>query len=231
MKTNTTTDCLFKDVSNQYISPCENLNDNQFGFKDMGSVVSGGSGTRRRKMRLTRRQASKIQRLRRKIHSKINSKIHSKIHRGGDCSKPVPDCFGNTLKNLSDNSYVGSEDAWAHRYTVGANSSTNVVQKGGGYRLSVDSPRIGGLAEVQNVPEPWMPSTINRNPYDSNRVLLGGGRRRKNNSNKKNKKLYGGKLSPAPFHTAFGTTKSVMTDNMSQREFACNQPSWDPKCV
>ena len=109
MKTNTTTDCLFKDVSNQYISPCENLNDNQFGFKDMGSVVSGGgSGTRRRKMRLTRRQTSKIQRLRRKIHRKIHSKIHSKInskiHRGGDCSKPVPDCFGNTLKNLSDNS-------------------------------------------------------------------------------------------------------------------------------
>lgn len=225
MKTNTTTDCLFKDVSNQYISPCDNLTENQFGFKDMGSVVSSG-GSRRRKMRLTRRQASKIQRLRRKMHSKI--------HRGGDCSKPIPDCFGNTLKNLSDNSYVGSQDAWAHRYTVGANSSTNVIQKGGGYRLSIDAPRIGGLAEVQNVPEPWMPSTINRNPYDSNRVLLGGGRRRKSNrsnSNKKNKKLYGGSSSPAPFYTSFGTTKSVMTDNMNQREFACNQPTWSPKCV
>ena len=217
MNTNTTTDCLFKDVSNQYISPCENLTDHQFGFKDMGSVVSGGS---RRKMRLTRRQTSKIQRLRRKIHRNM--------HRGGDCSKPVPDCFGNTLKNLSDNSYVGSENAWAHRYTVGANSSTNVVQKGGGYRLSIDAPRIGGLAEVQNVPEPWMPSTVNRNPYDSNRVLLGGRRRK---GNRTSKKLYGGKSSPAPFHTSFGTTKSVMTDNMSQREFACNQPTWSPKCV
>ena len=224
MKTNTTTttttDCLFKDVSNQYISPCGNLTDNQFGFKDMGSVASGGSSSRRRKMRLTRRQSSKIQRLRRKIHRKM--------HRGGDCSKPVPDCFGNTLKNLSDNSYVGSEDAWAHRYTAGAGSSTNVVQKGGGYRLSVDSPRIGGLAEVQSVPEPWMPSTVNRNPYDSNRVLLGGRRRK---SNRKSKKLYGGNLSPAPFQTSFGTTKSVFTDNMNQREFACNQPTWDPKCV
>jgi hypothetical protein len=214
MKTNTTTDCLFKDVSNQYISPCDNLTENQFGFKDMGSVVNGGGS--RRKMRLTRRQASKIQRLRRKIHRKI--------HRGGDCSKPVPDCFGNTLKNLSDNSYVGSQDAWAHRYTVGANSSTNVIQKGGGYRLSIDAPRIGGLSEVQSVPEPWMPSTINRNPYDSNRVLLGG-------RNRKSKKLYGGNSSPAPFHTSFGTTKSVMTDNMNQREFACNQPTWSPKCV
>ena len=218
MKTNTTTtnttDCLFKDVSSQYISPCGNLTENQFGFKDMGSILSGGS--RRRKMRLTRRQASKIQQLRRKIHRKI--------HRGGDCSKPVPDCFGNTLKNLSDNSYVGSQDAWAHRYTTGANSSTNIVQKGGGYRLSIDAPRIGGLAEVQNVPEPWMPSTINRNPYDSNRVLLGG-------RSRKSKKLYGGNSSPAPFHTSFGTTKSVFTDNMNQREFACNQPTWSPKCV
>lgn len=222
MKTNTT-DCLFKDVSNQYITPCGNLTENQFGFKDMGSVISGGCGSRRRKMSLTRRQASKIQRLRRKIH------------RGGDCSKPVPDCFGNTLKNLSDNSYVGSEDAWAHRYTSGAGSSTNALQKGGGYRLSVDAPRIGGLAEVKNVPEPWAPSSVNRNPYDSNtnsRVLLGG-RRRKSNSNTKRKsklrKLYGGDL--AQFETSFGTTKSVFTDNMTQREFACNQPSWNPKCV
>jgi hypothetical protein len=210
MKTNTATDCLFKDVSDQYITPCGNLTKNQFGFNDMGSLVSGGSGSRRRKMRLTRRQASKIQRLRRKIHRKIHRS------RGGNCTKPVSDCFGNTLKNLSDNSYVGSQDAWAHRYTVGANSSTNAIQKGGGYRLSVDSPRIGGLAEVHNVPEPWAPSSVNRNPYDSNnnsRRLLGG---------RKSRKLYGG---------AFEPTKSVFTDNMNQREFACNQPSWDPKCV
>lgn len=44
------------------------------------------------------------------------------------------------------------------------------------------------------------------------------------------KTLRGGSM-PAPYDTAFNNPLSVMTDDMTKRDFTCSQPSWKPECV
>jgi len=122
---------------------------------------------------------------------------------------------------------------------------------GGGYYIGVDNNKVGGLPEVvsyfdcnkpthapKNASSPVQPGFKNAqkagamiyryitNPLTGRKVNING---------KIGKKVLlnylqqtGGMRS---LDTAFTGSESVFDPNMSNREFGCRQPQWDPKCV
>ena len=115
-------------------------------------------------------------------------------------------------------------------------------QRGGsGYFLNVESERIGGLPEVTGYNS--QPELVNGKLVKStlNDELCGGGKKRVNNLRSNNtgkrtkrvqrrnaRKQRKGRI---VYRKVGGSKESVYTDDMTQREFGCRQPNWEPKCI
>ena len=115
-------------------------------------------------------------------------------------------------------------------------------QRGGsGYFLNVESQRIGGLPEVTGYNS--QPELVNGKLVKStlNDELCGGGKKRVNNLRSNNtgkrtkrvqrrnaRKQRKGRI---VYRKVGGSKESVYTDDMTQREFGCRQPNWEPKCI
>ena len=96
------------------------------------------------------------------------------------------------------------------------------TQKGGNYFLSVNQPRIGGLAEVSFVDDIYAQSApnINLSNVDPNVKLScnkGGSRSNRQSNNRQNNKLKGGNCN--------------FSADMNTRKFDCYQPNWSADCV
>ena len=93
-------------------------------------------------------------------------------------------------------------------------------QKGGNYFLSLEQPRIGGLAEVSFVEDVYAQSSPNINIDPSlqqvNSCIKGGSRSIKKQSTKKNNKKGG---------------NGNFSSDMNMRKFDCSQPKWSVDCV
>ena len=116
-------------------------------------------------------------------------------------------------------------------------------QRGGvGYFLDISADRLGGLAKVTGYNS--QPELVNGEMVKSamDEKMCGGGRKRVNHlrsnttgrRNKQvrrrtNKKSLKGRV----FYRKIGGGEkdSVYTDDMTQREFGCRQPQWEPKCI
>ena len=103
-------------------------------------------------------------------------------------------------------------------------------QKGGNYHVSVERPRIGGLAEVVRVDDPIPPAVLASKdtfPIPLYLQQKGGKRKsrkssyRRRHSSKRHRRQRGG---------AQGLP-SVFDGNMLNRDFSCKQPDWAPKCI
>ena len=115
-------------------------------------------------------------------------------------------------------------------------------QRGGsGYFLKVEGAQIGGLPEVTGYNS--QPELVNGKMVKSalDERLCGGGKRRVNNlrsnntgkrtkriSRRSNRKARRGRI---VYRKVGGSKEGVFTADMSQREFGCRQPNWDPKCI
>jgi hypothetical protein len=109
-------------------------------------------------------------------------------------------------------------------------------QKGGNYHLGVERPKIGGLAEVVRVDDPIKPIALASK--DSFPVPLylqqKGGKRRsskRHSSKKRSSKKRSSKKRSRVQKGGSAGLQSVFDPNMMNREFACNQPDWSPKCT
>ena len=115
-------------------------------------------------------------------------------------------------------------------------------QRGGsGYFLKVEGAQIGGLPEVTGYNS--QPELVNGKMVKIalDERLCGGGKRRVNNlrsnntgkrtkriSRRSNRKARRGRI---VYRKVGGSKEGVFTADMSQREFGCRQPNWDPKCI
>jgi len=120
--------CNLEPNVDQYKAPCGSLSDNQFGFKDVVGYYSGGRNSRQGKK-----------------HS-LRGSIRERRHKcqNGGCGSAKADCMGNTIADMGDMTHLStaSEQAWFHRNTYGAPSSTNVIsQKGGKDKKSNQTSR------------------------------------------------------------------------------------------
>ena len=96
-------------------------------------------------------------------------------------------------------------------------------QKGGNYFLSLNQPRIGGLAEVSFIEDLYAQSAPNINVVNvdssiqqANNCIKGGSRSLKKQSTKKNNKKGG---------------NGNFSSDMNMRKFDCYQPKWSVDCV
>jgi hypothetical protein len=96
-------------------------------------------------------------------------------------------------------------------------------QKGGNYFLSLEQPRIGGLAEVSFVDDIYAQSAPNINVVNVdptlqqvNSCIKGGSRSIKKQTTKKNNKKGG---------------NGNFSSDMNTRTFDCYQPKWSEDCV
>ena len=117
-------------------------------------------------------------------------------------------------------------------------------QRGGGagYFLDISAERLGGLAKVTGYNS--QPELVNGEMVKSamDEKMCGGGKKRVNHlrsnttgrRNKQVRRRNGRKsLKGRVFYRKVGGGEkdSVYTDDMSQREFGCRQPKWEPKCI
>ena len=115
-------------------------------------------------------------------------------------------------------------------------------QRGGsGYFLKVEGDRVGGLPEVTGYNS--QPELVNGKMVKSalDERLCGGGKRRVNNlrsnntgkrtkriSRRNNRKARRGRI---VYRKVGGSKEGVFTADMTQRDFGCRQPTWEPKCI
>jgi hypothetical protein len=106
-------------------------------------------------------------------------------------------------------------------------------QKGGNYHLGVERPKIGGLAEVVRVDDPIPPAVLASK--DSFPVPLylqqKGGKRRSRSMKRRSSKRRSSKRRSRVQKGGSAGLPSVFDPNMMNREFACKQPDWSPKCT
>ena len=115
-------------------------------------------------------------------------------------------------------------------------------QRGGaGYYLNIEGSQVGGLPEVTGYNS--QPELVNGKMVKSalDERLCGGGKRRVNNlrsnntgkrtkriSRRSNRKARRGRI---VYRKVGGSKEGVFTADMTQREFGCRQPNWEPKCI
>jgi hypothetical protein len=93
------------------------------------------------------------------------------------------------------------------------------VQRGGNYFLNVDAQRIGGLAEVARVDAPIAPLAGASNQTYPTPLYQQPQQQTVN-------------VSPAPAGEYSGNgMNSVFHDTMTQRDFSCKGPQWQPTCI
>ena len=172
--------------------------------------------------------------------------------KGGDCTKGTTDCLGNNVIQLGQNplnpNYPTannlSEHSFSSRYFAGKTA------RGGGYYPGVEFARIGGLPEIVsyadcnapvNAPKEFgqvvKPGFTNVqkggaylkivNPETGRKVSIFGkiGKRVL-----KNYIMLGGG-NQAAMSDAYSGKPSDFNPNMSERQFGCKQPEWEPTCV
>ena len=199
-------------------------------FSSQGLKIGGGRRTRQQRKSQQQRKSRQQQR-------KSRQQRRSKQQRSRQQQR------GRQQQRKSRQQQRGRQQQRKSRQQQrGRQQRSRQQQRGGsGYFLKVEGAQIGGLPEVTGYNS--QPELVNGKMVKSalDERLCGGGKKRVNNlrsnntgrrtkriSRRSNRKARRGRI---VYRKVGGSKEGVFTADMSQREFGCRQPNWDPKCI